>query len=170
MVVQGHPYASFSTTSAGAMQPAQEPPRVTGLGVGLAVSVAAFLLVAATGIASYYCTRMREEDDATAARGAAAGDGGIDEATLMRWPKVVYSEAGACAGLEKACCAICLAEYRERDVLRRLPECGHLFHVECVDPWLRSHSSCPVCRSSPEKPATMKPAPPPREVVLSIES
>ncbi|KAG6482611.1 RING-H2 finger protein ATL70-like [Zingiber officinale] len=167
----GHPYDSFSTASARAMQPAQEPPRVTGLGVGLAVSVAAFLLVAATGIASYYCTRMREEDDATAARGAAAAAAGIDEATLMRWPKVVYSEASdACGGLEKGCCAICLAEYGEGDVLRRLPDCGHLFHVECVDPWLRSHSSCPVCRTSPEKPAKMKPATPPRAVVLSIES
>lgn len=28
-----------------------------------------------------------------------------------------------------------------------LPQCGHGFHVACVDTWLGSHSSCPSCRA-----------------------
>ncbi|KAG0477098.1 hypothetical protein HPP92_013939 [Vanilla planifolia] len=76
---------------------------------------------------------------------------GIDEATLTTYPKVAYVEVMASPEQETmgACCSICLADYRASDVLRRLPECSHLFHVGCVDPWLRQHPTCPVCRTSP---------------------
>ncbi|MQL75677.1 hypothetical protein Taro_008061 [Colocasia esculenta] len=47
------------------------------------------------------------------------------------------------------CCSICLADYKDADVLRRLPDCKHLFHLKCVDPWLRLHPTFPVCRTSP---------------------
>ncbi|GAA0142323.1 hypothetical protein LIER_03250 [Lithospermum erythrorhizon] len=43
-------------------------------------------------------------------------------------------------------CAICLTEYEDGDEIRVLPQCGHGFHVQCIDMWLGSHSSCPSCR------------------------
>lgn len=43
-------------------------------------------------------------------------------------------------------CAICLAEYVNGDEIRVLPQCGHGFHVGCIDTWLGSHASCPSCR------------------------
>ncbi|KAJ4714028.1 RING-H2 finger protein [Melia azedarach] len=43
-------------------------------------------------------------------------------------------------------CAICLVEFVEGDELRVLPQCGHGFHVACIDKWLGSHPSCPSCR------------------------
>ncbi|KAM0022103.1 putative transcription factor C2H2 family [Helianthus debilis subsp. tardiflorus] len=45
-------------------------------------------------------------------------------------------------------CAICLGEYVKGDEIRVLPQCGHRFHVGCVDTWLSSHSSCPSCRQA----------------------
>eukprot|EP00435_Cladocopium_sp_Y103_P002587 s1051_g1.t1 len=39
-------------------------------------------------------------------------------------------------------CEICLVEYEEGDELIRLP-CLHLFHVNCVVPWLQKQRSCP---------------------------
>lgn len=42
-------------------------------------------------------------------------------------------------------CAICLCERRAGDVAAEMP-CGHLFCVECIEPWLARSSSCPVCR------------------------
>ncbi|CAN1329600.1 Putative RING-H2 finger protein ATL49 [Linum perenne] len=45
-------------------------------------------------------------------------------------------------------CAVCLCEFEPEDKLRLLPKCSHAFHVACIDAWLLSHSTCPLCRSS----------------------
>lgn len=42
-------------------------------------------------------------------------------------------------------CCICLAQYREKEEVRQLP-CTHMFHLKCVDRWLRIISSCPLCK------------------------
>ncbi|CAK0800814.1 unnamed protein product [Prorocentrum cordatum] len=41
-------------------------------------------------------------------------------------------------------CAVCLAEYCDRDELRELP-CGHRFHKNCADTWLAKSKRCPLC-------------------------
>lgn len=46
-------------------------------------------------------------------------------------------------GLE---CAVCLTPFEDTEILRLLPKCKHAFHLECVDTWLVSHSTCPLCR------------------------
>ncbi|KAL2942147.1 E3 ubiquitin-protein ligase ATL31, partial [Bienertia sinuspersici] len=43
-------------------------------------------------------------------------------------------------------CAVCLTEYNDKDVLRLIPKCDHVFHADCVDDWLVGHGTCPVCR------------------------
>nr|CAB3446308.1 unnamed protein product [Digitaria exilis] len=43
-------------------------------------------------------------------------------------------------------CSVCLEDFEAGEMVRRLPACGHLFHVECIDMWLDSHRTCPVCR------------------------
>ena len=32
------------------------------------------------------------------------------------------------------------------DTVRCLPHCQHKFHMQCIDGWLISHGSCPLCR------------------------
>ncbi|KAK9061192.1 hypothetical protein SSX86_018372 [Deinandra increscens subsp. villosa] len=50
-------------------------------------------------------------------------------------------------GDDDAMCSICLCEFEEDEELRTLPECLHSFHVPCIDMWLYSHSTCPICRT-----------------------
>ncbi|KAI3968503.1 hypothetical protein MKX01_007813 [Papaver californicum] len=44
-------------------------------------------------------------------------------------------------------CAVCLSEFEENEIGRMLPKCKHSFHVECIDMWFHSHSTCPLCRT-----------------------
>ncbi|KAL4576705.1 hypothetical protein LXL04_012803 [Taraxacum kok-saghyz] len=84
---------------------------------------------------------------------------GIDDDVLATFPMFRYSEVvvflngetntASHADNYASGCSICLGEYKPADVIRLLPECGHLFHVSCIDTWLRVHPTCPVCRNSP---------------------
>jgi len=44
-------------------------------------------------------------------------------------------------------CAVCLSEFEENEKARLLPNCKHSFHVDCIDMWFHSHSTCPICRT-----------------------
>ncbi|XP_076885267.1 RING-H2 finger protein ATL52-like [Bidens hawaiensis] len=45
-------------------------------------------------------------------------------------------------------CVVCLGEFEENEEVRIMPECAHVFHVSCIDMWLFSHDSCPLCRAN----------------------
>ncbi|KAI8024972.1 RING-H2 finger protein ATL60 [Camellia lanceoleosa] len=44
-------------------------------------------------------------------------------------------------------CAVCLYDFTAGDTFRKLPKCNHCFHVDCIDAWFKSHSTCPLCRT-----------------------
>ncbi|XP_030451209.1 RING-H2 finger protein ATL67-like [Syzygium oleosum] len=131
----------------------------------MAFIIGFIVLVLIITLSSYICIRSNRGAVSPARfvlRGLVAGPagagGGIDEATLRSYPTVLFSSAkhhdksssaDSSDGVGGGSCPICLGEYKESDVLRLLPVCGHFFHVRCVDPWLRLHATCPVCRKSP---------------------
>ena len=46
-------------------------------------------------------------------------------------------------------CSICLDIIMEGQQCRRLPlPCGHLFHIGCIDEWLKQSVHCPLCKRS----------------------
>ncbi|XP_038689566.1 E3 ubiquitin-protein ligase At4g11680-like isoform X2 [Tripterygium wilfordii] len=47
-------------------------------------------------------------------------------------------------------CCICLAKYRAKEEVRQLP-CSHIFHLKCVDQWLKIISCCPLCKQELER-------------------
>ncbi|CAL9151701.1 unnamed protein product [Musa hybrid cultivar] len=72
---------------------------------------------------------------------------GLKKKALRSLPTLSFDSSSAPGGSGKLSdCPICLAEFADGDQVRVLPQCGHGFHVVCVDTWLGSHSSCPSCR------------------------
>lgn len=81
-------------------------------------------------------------------RGAAAASRGLDPAVIETFPTLVYSVVkGLKIGKGALECAVCLNEFEDDETLRLIPKCDHVFHPECIDAWLESHTTCPVCRS-----------------------
>ncbi|KAG1326957.1 RING-H2 finger protein ATL13-like [Cocos nucifera] len=71
-------------------------------------------------------------------------DSGVDQCFIDSLPVFPYK---AIIGLRDPFdCAVCLCEFKADDRLRLLPKCSHAFHLECIDTWLLSHSTCPLCR------------------------
>ncbi|CAH8265685.1 unnamed protein product [Arabidopsis lyrata] len=56
-------------------------------------------------------------------------------------------------------CAVCLSVLEEQDTARELPNCKHIFHVDCVDTWLTTCPTCPVCRTEVEPRPRLEPEP-----------
>ncbi|KAJ7531307.1 hypothetical protein O6H91_14G039600 [Diphasiastrum complanatum] len=48
-------------------------------------------------------------------------------------------------GTDYAQCAVCKDEFDLGAEVRKMP-CKHMYHGECILPWLAQHNSCPVCR------------------------
>ncbi|KAK2661238.1 hypothetical protein Ddye_007771 [Dipteronia dyeriana] len=69
---------------------------------------------------------------------------GIDRAAIESLPFFRFASLkGLKEGLE---CAVCISRFEETEILRLLPKCRHAFHINCIDKWFESHSSCPLCR------------------------
>lgn len=47
---------------------------------------------------------------------------------------------------EQSKCLICLEEFGDGDDIKTLP-CLHIYHQKCVEQWLRTDNSCPVCKT-----------------------
>nr|CAB3268066.1 E3 ubiquitin-protein ligase Zswim2 [Phallusia mammillata] len=88
---------------------------------------------------------------------------GLPDHVISRLPLIKVRPGGRLLAPGRQC-RLCLRAYAVSQLVRRLPECGHTFHRDCIDQWLREdHRCCPVDRQpvydpnsttikSPEKP------------------
>ncbi|GJN03815.1 hypothetical protein PR202_ga21296 [Eleusine coracana subsp. coracana] len=120
------------------------------MAIVLVVLITAFFLL---GFFSVYLRRcagppLGGPDEYPAARIAFASRRarGLDRAVLDSFPTMAYADVKAHKGVLE--CAVCLSEFDDDDTLRLLlPACAHAFHADCIDAWLASHVTCPVCRA-----------------------
>lgn len=70
---------------------------------------------------------------------------GLKKKEMVALPTSTYTHSASPSSPSN--CAICLSEFYDGDMIRFLPNCNHPFHVDCIDKWLLSHSSCPTCRN-----------------------
>jgi len=43
-------------------------------------------------------------------------------------------------------CIVCICDIEDNDECKKL-DCGHMFHIGCIDNWLRRTLECPMCRN-----------------------
>ena len=60
-------------------------------------------------------------------------------------PHVVIGAEGSGVSAGEHECAVCKDDLEHAANCRRLP-CNHLYHSDCILPWLATNNSCPVCR------------------------
>ncbi|KAL0437882.1 UNVERIFIED_CONTAM: RING-H2 finger protein ATL7 [Sesamum latifolium] len=60
-------------------------------------------------------------------------------------PVIVFKESFSVKDTQ---CSVCLGDYQAEDRLQQIPSCGHTFHMDCIDLWLATHTTCPLCRKS----------------------
>lgn len=65
-------------------------------------------------------------------------------------------------------CAVCLSEFEKNETGRILPRCNHGFHLECIDMWFLSNSTCPLCRAPVQLCPVSGPDRNPVDVVIDI--
>ncbi|KAK7275807.1 hypothetical protein RIF29_16931 [Crotalaria pallida] len=98
---------------------------------------------------------------------------GLDQEIIDTFPTFLYSNVkGLKIGKETLVCAVCINEFEDDETLRLIPKCNHVFHPSCIDVWLSSHSTCPVCRANlvprPEDTPPMVPIQIPNEEAIVI--
>nr|DAD40698.1 TPA_asm: hypothetical protein HUJ06_015021 [Nelumbo nucifera] len=82
-----------------------------------------------------------------APRKAGCKNSGISLDELQKIPCSGHGHGWRRSQSQSSGCAICLEGIRPGEQCRVLPGCTHVFHVECVDPWLTRSLTCPVCRT-----------------------
>lgn len=120
----------------------------------IGVLASAFILLIYYTIISRLCTRHRDNNndqiDHLHHSELGQANSGLDE-TIIKSITVCKYEKRVGGGdqfvVEGSDCCVCLGEFQENESLRLLPKCNHAFHLPCIDTWLKSHSTCPLCRS-----------------------
>jgi hypothetical protein len=98
-------------------------------------------------------SRNRNHEDPLMAYSPSAIESrGLDESVIRSIPVFKFKKEGnnvRNVGERSFCeCAVCLNEFQEAEKLRRIPNCSHVFHIDCIDVWLQSNANCPLCRTS----------------------
>ncbi|KAG0463348.1 hypothetical protein HPP92_018849 [Vanilla planifolia] len=103
--------------------------------------------------ANWQSLRMRASD-LTLVDHSRLSEIGIKKELREMLPVVVFKESFSVRETE---CSVCLRDYEADDRLHKMPHCGHSFHVDCIDYWLASNATCPLCRASLYKAVTYSP-------------
>ncbi|GFP90567.1 RING-H2 finger protein atl60 [Phtheirospermum japonicum] len=106
-------------------------------------------------------SRRRRLDFASGHHEIAVSRRGLEPSLLKTLPILIFDPKQFKDGLE---CAVCLSDISQGEKTRLLPKCNHGFHLDCIDMWFESHSTCPLCRN-PVKIQNSSDEPPPEAAI-----
>lgn len=137
--------------------------------VSPAMAIIIVILVAALFFIAFFSIYIRNRSVANGSirqtfsmrRRTAAATRGLENSVIETFPTFTYAEVkDHHIGKGSLECAVCLNEFEDDEMLRLIPKCDHVFHPECIDAWLQSHVTCPVCRADltpkPDEPAPVQ--------------
>ncbi len=85
------------------------------------------------------------------------GYGSLDDSTALKECSTISSINAACCKSDSnmvEClgdvCSICLTAYKDGDFVVCLP-CCHIYHDQCLSPWISLSARCPLCRCNLEE-------------------
>ncbi|KAJ1376522.1 Zinc finger, RING-type [Sesbania bispinosa] len=118
---------------------------VSSIVIIIGAFIATFLLVTVFSIFLSHCGHSHPT--------SSQNHSGIHPQILQTFPILFYSSINNHLKREDPLqCAVCLSDFNHQDTLRLLPQCNHVFHPPCIDAWLSSHVTCPVCRAILDQP------------------
>lgn len=115
----------------------------------IAISCISITVLLAVGWKVYATfLRGRAEPDLTGS-GAAARSVGVpsdlfSKLKLTSFRALTPSTVAAEEESSSLTCSVCLSDYCAGDSIRELP-CGHKYHRGCIELWLATHTTCPLC-------------------------
>ncbi|KAL4232072.1 E3 ubiquitin-protein ligase rnf38 [Mactra antiquata] len=71
---------------------------------------------------------------------------GLCKPEIEQLPAYRFNGENLRNGADQTSCVVCMCEFENRQLLRVLP-CYHEFHVKCIDKWLKTNRTCPICRA-----------------------
>ena len=97
-----------------------------------------------------------------------AGAAAIESLKKFKVPEPERSKVGKEDDEEEETCSVCLCSLDHGEEGLRMP-CNHPFHAPCLLTWLKTDSTCPLCRHQLEPdPAPPLPPPPPPGVPSAL--
>ncbi|XP_060526632.1 E3 ubiquitin-protein ligase Iruka [Cylas formicarius] len=68
----------------------------------------------------------------------------VSKAVIDALEVVEVTEEQVTANLQ---CSVCWEHFSFKEAVRQLP-CQHVYHENCIRPWLELHGTCPICRQN----------------------
>ncbi|KAG5238583.1 hypothetical protein OIU78_008279 [Salix suchowensis] len=125
-----------------------------GLFLLLFVCSSVVLITAFFLCAQWICHRYRRLSNASSAPATIAPvqqatSLGLHQAIINVMPIIIFMTTNVANDvIVETECSICLSLFEDEEKVKVLAVCSHVYHSECIDMWLSSQSSCPVCRAS----------------------
>ncbi|XP_064630479.1 E3 ubiquitin-protein ligase RNF38-like isoform X3 [Lineus longissimus] len=71
---------------------------------------------------------------------------GLTKSDIDKLPSYRFNPEMQRSDADQTSCVVCMCDFEVRQLLRVLP-CSHEFHAKCVDKWLKTNRTCPICRA-----------------------
>lgn len=71
---------------------------------------------------------------------------GLNENELKHIPVHKVGECKKESSFDLSVCTFCFMDFEDETFVKQTA-CGHYFHPECIDAWLRIKNQCPICKA-----------------------